>query len=105
MSPEELLAAYDSRRAAIAARLDAGDSDEAVKNDIVALFKEAEAAIDQLTAFKETIRELVQRYKSLAGERRRRAGGRPLRWRTTSAAPRTSSADGRPSPAATRAAR
>ncbi|MBV9108669.1 MAG: tetratricopeptide repeat protein [Gemmatimonadetes bacterium] len=78
MSPEELLAAYESRRAAIAARLDAGDSDEAVKNDIVGLFKEAEAAIDQLTAFKETIRELVQRYKSLAGEKA------PARGRSTS---------------------
>lgn len=78
MSPEELLAAYESRRAAIAARLDAGDSDEAVKNDIVELFKETEAAIDQLTAFKETIRELVQRYKSLAGEKA------PPRGRSTS---------------------
>ncbi|HEX8246027.1 MAG TPA: tetratricopeptide repeat protein [Longimicrobium sp.] len=69
MRAEELIAAYDERRAAIVARLDAGEADDAVKNDIVGLFKETEAAIEQLTAFKETIRELVQRYKSLAGEK------------------------------------
>ncbi|HSU17908.1 tetratricopeptide repeat protein [Longimicrobium sp.] len=69
MNAEDLLAAYEERRAAIVARLDAGDAADAVKNDIVGLFKETEAAIERLTAFKETIRELVQRYKSLAGEK------------------------------------
>ncbi|HEX6749650.1 MAG TPA: tetratricopeptide repeat protein [Longimicrobium sp.] len=69
MTAEELIAAYEQRRAAIVARLDAGGADDAVKNEIVGLFKETEAAVEQLAAFKETLRELVQRYKSLAGEK------------------------------------
>lgn len=69
MSAEELMAAYGERYAAIAARLDAGDASPQVKDEIVGLFKEAETAIEQMTAFKETIRGLVQRYKTLAGEK------------------------------------
>jgi tetratricopeptide (TPR) repeat protein len=81
MKAEELIAAYERRRAAIAARLDGGDAGDAVKNEIVGLFKETETAIEQLSAFKETIRELVQRYKSLAGEKPApapRGGGRSV---------------------------
>jgi tetratricopeptide (TPR) repeat protein len=69
MSWEELLAAYEERYQAIAGRLEGGDASEAVRDDIVALFKEAEAAAEGLDRFKETIRELVQRYKTLAGEK------------------------------------
>jgi tetratricopeptide (TPR) repeat protein len=81
MNAEELIAAYEERRAAIIDRLDAGDAGDAVKNEIVGLFKETEAAIERLTVFKETIRELVQRYKSLAGEKPAPAAA-PPRGRT-----------------------
>jgi len=69
MTADELLAAYQERSAAIAERLEAGDASDAVKNDIVALFKEAETAVERMTAFKESLRELVQRYKTLAAEK------------------------------------
>jgi tetratricopeptide (TPR) repeat protein len=69
MTVDELLAAWEERSAAIAGRLEAGDASDAVKNDIVALFKEAESAAERMTAFKESLRELVQRYKSLAAEK------------------------------------
>jgi tetratricopeptide (TPR) repeat protein len=69
MSWEELLAAYQERFREIDARLEAGDASDPVKDDIVALFKEAESAADAFTEFKETIRALVQRYKTLAAER------------------------------------
>lgn len=36
-----------------------------VKNEIVTLFRNTERAIEELTAFKESIRELVERFKSL----------------------------------------
>ncbi|SOD02547.1 Tfp pilus assembly protein PilF [bacterium JGI 053] len=68
MTADELLAAYEERSARIAERLEAGDASDAVKNDIVGLFKEAETAAERMTAFKESLRELVQRYKSLAAE-------------------------------------
>ena len=69
MTADELLAAYEERSARIAERLEAGDASDGVKNDIVALFKEAETAAERMTAFKESLRELVQRYKSLAAEK------------------------------------
>jgi len=69
MTADELLAAYEARSAAIAERLEAGDASDAVKNDIVGLFKEAETAAERMTAFKESLRELVQRYKTLAAEK------------------------------------
>ena len=68
MTADELLSAYEERSARIAERLEAGDASDAVKNDIVGLFKEAETAAERMTAFKESLRELVQRYKSLAAE-------------------------------------
>jgi tetratricopeptide (TPR) repeat protein len=77
MSGEELLAAYQERYGRIAERLDAGDASPQVKDEIVGLFKEAETAIEELTAFKETIRELVQRYKTLAGEKQAAAPAPP----------------------------
>lgn len=64
MTLDELLAGWEARSAEISARLDAGDA--AVKDDIVALFKEAETAADRTAAFKESLRDLVQRYKTLA---------------------------------------
>lgn len=67
MTLDELLAGWEARSAEISARLDAGDA--AVKDDIVALFKEAETAADRTAAFKESLRELVQRYKTLAAAR------------------------------------
>jgi len=69
MNAEELLAAYQERFGTIAGRLDAGDASPQVRDEIVGLFKEAETAIEQLTEFKENIRGLVQRYKTLAGEK------------------------------------
>jgi tetratricopeptide (TPR) repeat protein len=69
MTADELLAAWEERSAGISARLEGGDASDAVKNDIVALFKEAEAAEERVTAFKEGLRDLVQRYKALAAEK------------------------------------
>ncbi|HEX8829723.1 MAG TPA: hypothetical protein VF705_01070, partial [Longimicrobium sp.] len=69
MTMDELLAAWEERYGRIAGRLDAGDASPQVKDEIVGMFKEAETAIERMTAFKETIRELVQRYKTLAGEK------------------------------------
>ena len=71
MTLDELLAGWEARSAEISARLDAGDA--AVKDDIVALFKEAETAAERTAAFKESLRDLVQRYKSLAAEKPARA--------------------------------
>jgi tetratricopeptide (TPR) repeat protein len=69
MTAEELIAAYEERYADIAGRLEGGDASAKVKNEIVALFKEVEGAAERLAQFKETIRELVQRYKTLAAEK------------------------------------
>ena len=69
MTTDELLAGWEARSAAIVERLDAGDASDAVKDDIVALFKEAEAGVERMSAFKESLRELVQRYKALAAEK------------------------------------
>jgi tetratricopeptide (TPR) repeat protein len=69
MSWEELLAAWEERYGEIAGRLEGGDASDAVKTDIVALFKEVESAEEAFSGFKETIRQLVQRYKTLAADR------------------------------------
>jgi tetratricopeptide (TPR) repeat protein len=69
VTADALLAAYQERSARIAERLEAGDASDAEKNDIVGLFKEAETAVERMTAFKESLRELVQRYKTLAAEK------------------------------------
>ncbi len=67
MTAQELLDALEARYGAIDARLEgagAGDR-EALRADIVGFFRETEAAIDGLTALKERIRGLVERYKAL----------------------------------------
>ncbi|HEU4451674.1 MAG TPA: tetratricopeptide repeat protein [Longimicrobium sp.] len=70
MTTDEFFAALDERRAAIRAELDQPDAGarERLRAEIVGLFKETEGAIERLTEFKESIRELVQRYKTLAAE-------------------------------------
>ncbi|HEX8694344.1 MAG TPA: tetratricopeptide repeat protein [Longimicrobium sp.] len=75
MTTDEYFAALEERRERIRAELDAAGAGERekVRDEIVALFKEAEGAIERMTAFKESIRELVQRYKELAPEKPRRA--------------------------------
>ncbi|HEU0055140.1 MAG TPA: tetratricopeptide repeat protein [Longimicrobium sp.] len=69
MNADELLASLEARRARIRDALESADAAERerVKKEIIQLFKEAEDAAERLTAFKESIRELVQRYKQLAG--------------------------------------
>jgi tetratricopeptide (TPR) repeat protein len=72
MSTDELLASLEERRARIRDALEAAPAAEhaRVKKEIISLFKEAEDAAERLAAFKESIRELVQRYKELAGAER-----------------------------------
>jgi tetratricopeptide (TPR) repeat protein len=56
---------------AIASALEQASSQasrEAVKRDIIALFKEVDATLSELTRLKEDIRTLVERYKQAAGE-------------------------------------
>ncbi|HEX2209088.1 MAG TPA: tetratricopeptide repeat protein [Longimicrobium sp.] len=67
MTAQDLLQALEERFGAIDVRLEnaaAGDR-EALRQEIVGLFRETESAIDGLTAFKERIRALVDRYKAL----------------------------------------
>lgn len=68
MSTEELLAALEERFARIARELEEvrPAERERVRTEIVGLFRETEAALEGLTAFKERIRGLVDRYKTLA---------------------------------------
>ena len=75
MTTDELLVSLEERRERIRGELEAADAPgrERVKKEIVALFKEAEDAAERLTAFKESIRDLVARYKQLAGEKPARA--------------------------------
>jgi tetratricopeptide (TPR) repeat protein len=71
MSFDELLAALEERRGTIRGELEAADpaGRERVRAEIVTLFKETEAGIERLEAFKESLRELVARYKQLAAEK------------------------------------
>ncbi len=71
MSREEYLAALRARREAISAALDGAAAAppaerERTKQEIVGLFRETEGAIEALSAFKEEIRGLVERYKEIA---------------------------------------
>ncbi|HEU0013694.1 MAG TPA: tetratricopeptide repeat protein [Longimicrobium sp.] len=68
MTPDDLLSALEGRYDAIEQALEqAGPGDrERLRQDIVGLFKETEGAIERLAAFKERIRALVERYKTLA---------------------------------------
>jgi tetratricopeptide (TPR) repeat protein len=66
-STQELMAALEARFARIDGELDAaaaGDR-ERLRADIVGFFRETEGAIEGLTALKERIRGLVDRYKAL----------------------------------------
>jgi tetratricopeptide (TPR) repeat protein len=67
MTAQELLDALETRFAAIDARLEGAGAGEreALRTDIVGFFRETEAAIEGLTALKERIRGLVERYKAL----------------------------------------
>ena len=68
MTPEDLLDALDARYRRIDAQLEAAGPDdrERLREEIVALFRETEAGLESLAAFKERIRGLVDRYKALA---------------------------------------
>jgi tetratricopeptide (TPR) repeat protein len=67
MTSRELLDAFLARYGRIEGELEtAGAADrERLRGDIVALFRETETALEELAAFKERIRGLVERYKSL----------------------------------------
>jgi tetratricopeptide (TPR) repeat protein len=80
VTTEELLAALQARYAAIEGDLagaDAGER-ERLRKEIVGLFKETEAAIEGLAAFKERIRALVESYKSIPAPRREPARTAPM---------------------------
>lgn len=65
---QELMSALEARFARIAEELENFQpaERERVRQDIVTLFRETESLVDELTSFKERIRELVDRYKSMA---------------------------------------
>ncbi len=72
---DDLMQALKSRREQISAALDAAKAPPAlaaVKKDIIALFKQVDGAITDLSALKEEIRVLVDRYKQ--AEEREEAG-------------------------------
>lgn len=83
---EDWLAALGREFATLAARLDGGPTGaerQAVKRDIIAYFKRVDGALAELTALKEQIRGLVDRYKQLpaesdGGEAPQFAGARPV---------------------------
>ncbi|HEX2189652.1 MAG TPA: tetratricopeptide repeat protein [Longimicrobiaceae bacterium] len=71
MTREQYLGALRSRYDAIGCALDgaagaAAEERERIKRDIMELFRETEGAVEQLAAFKEEIRALVERYKGVA---------------------------------------
>ncbi len=65
-----LRAEFDRLSSAIGAGVPTAER-QALKSDIVALFKHAEVEIAELTAFKEEIRQLVDAFKSLPPEHQR----------------------------------
>jgi tetratricopeptide (TPR) repeat protein len=83
---EDWLAGLGREFAALAARVDGGPTGadrQAVKRDIIAYFKRVDGALTELTALKEQIRGLVDRYKQLpgdsdGGEAPQFAGARPV---------------------------
>jgi tetratricopeptide (TPR) repeat protein len=70
MTTAEMFAALEERYERIKGELDRVKpaEREKVREEIVGLFRETEGALEQLTAFKERIRELVERYKQVAAE-------------------------------------
>jgi tetratricopeptide (TPR) repeat protein len=83
---EDWLAGLGREFDALAARVDGGPTGadrQAVKRDIIAYFKRVDGALSELTALKEQIRGLVDRYKQLpgdsdGGEAPQFAGARPV---------------------------
>lgn len=80
MSGEEYLSGLRARYEEIGAALDraaAGEAAgrEAVRQEIVELFRETEGVLERLTSFKEEIRALVERYKQLRPAAPAAAGG------------------------------
>lgn len=74
MTLDELLASLEERRGRIETELEgaaeaARPDRERLRNDIVGLFRETEAALERLGEFKESIRALVERYKQLPAPR------------------------------------
>ncbi len=70
---DDVVASYKARHARIEAALHAAsgpDALAAVKRDIIALYKQADAAIGELAALKEDIKKLVDRYKEREAETR-----------------------------------
>lgn len=64
----ESLAQLRARRAQLLAAIDdapGGESRSALKAEIVALFRDADAELTEITAFRESIRELIARFKDL----------------------------------------
>lgn len=75
VTTDELLAALEARYTAIAGDLERADARERerLRKEIVGLFKETEAAIEGLAAFKERIRALVESYKAIPAPKRETA--------------------------------
>jgi len=70
---DDSVAAFRERRGQIEASLDKAAGPEALpalKRDIIALFKQVDGAIGELTALKDDIKKLVDRYKEREGETR-----------------------------------
>jgi tetratricopeptide (TPR) repeat protein len=90
MRPEELFAEYEARYQRIRGELEQVRPAERdrVRQEIVGLFRETEAALEHLSAFKERIRELVDRYKQIAA-----AAAASARGAAPAAAPATTRSD------------
>jgi len=77
---DDLVQALKSRREQISAALDGAKAPPAlaaVKKDIIALFKQVDGAITDLSALKQEIRVLVDRYKQAEGQEEAGAGAAP----------------------------
>ena len=64
---DETLASYKAKYGAIDKRLDAGQADQAVKGEIIGLFKSVEAQIADLTTLRDEIKALVDKWKASQG--------------------------------------
>ena len=77
---DDLVQALKARREQISAALESAKAPPAlaaIKKDIIALFKQVDGAITDLTAVKEEIRSLVDRYKQAEGREEAGAGAAP----------------------------
>ncbi|HET6763287.1 MAG TPA: tetratricopeptide repeat protein [Longimicrobiaceae bacterium] len=86
MSTPPLFSELESRYERIRGELDRVKpaEREKVREEIVGLFRETEAALEHLTGFKERIRELVDRYKQIAAEAAAAAKAQPSAGTTRS---------------------